>query len=233
MFRQSKRRTALFVETVLGVPRGAGLVVKLQKRATRALAPCYEQLAAALPEASAVNLDETGTKQAGRKGWMWVAAKKSYTLFTVRQTRVSEVVRDLLGEDFSGAITTDRYGGYNGYELRQVCWAHLLRDFPSLIDAGGAGKRIGERLMQVGRKLFRHWRRARDGTITHRTLRRNIRWLMEPMWRALEDGQRTRHAPTRAACSDLFERFDQLWLFARHPDVEPTTTRPSGRCVTQ
>ena len=122
----------------MGVPRGAGLVVKLQKRATRALAPCYEQLAAALPEASAVNLDETGTKQAGRKGWMWVAAKKSYTLFTVRQTRVSEVVRDLLGEDFSGAITTDRYGGYNGYELRQVCWAHLLRDFPSLIDAGGA-----------------------------------------------------------------------------------------------
>lgn len=222
VYRQSKRRTAMFIEDILGIPCSAGLVVKLQKLTTRSLAPCYEQLAAALPEASAVNLDETGTKQAGRKGWIWVAATNLFTLFTVRLTRSSEVVRDLLGEGFRGAITTDRYGGYNDYQLRQVCWAHLMRDFQSLIDAGAAGKRIGRRLQDIGHELFHHWHRARDGTITRGTLRRNIRWLMQPMWAALEDGQRTRHAPTQAVCRDLFERFDQLWLFASHAGVEPT-----------
>ena len=103
-----------------------------------------------------------------------------------------------------------------------MCWAHLLRDFQALIDAGGAGKRIGTRLMEIGREMFGHWQRARDGTITRQTMRRHVRRLQYPLWEVLEDGQRCRHAPTSALCRDLFARFDQLWLFLEHPGVEPT-----------
>ena len=38
-FRQSKRRTTLFLEAVLGQPCSAGLTVKLQNRVTDALRP--------------------------------------------------------------------------------------------------------------------------------------------------------------------------------------------------
>lgn len=221
-FRQSKRRAALFLETVFHVPCSEGWIVKMQNLGQRALRPCYDDVAAAVQQAEAVNLDETGTKQAGQKGWIWTAATKAFTLFSVRLTRASQVVRDLLGTDFSGIITTDRYGGYNDYERRQVCWSHLLRDFQSLIDAGGAGKRIGTRLQQIGHELFHHWHRARDGTTDRETMCAEVRRLMQPMWEALEDGQRCRHARTRAVCGDLFERFDQLWMFLDHPDVEPT-----------
>jgi transposase len=221
-FRQSKRRTALFLETVLNVPCSAGWVVKMQNLGCAALRPCYDELAAALPRAEAINLDETGTKQANQKGWIWVAATTAFTLFAIRMTRSAQVVRDLLGSDFDGIITTDRYGGYNDYGRRQVCWAHLLRDFQGLIDAGGVGKRIGRRLQKIGRKLFHHWHRARDGTITRATLRRNMQSLKYDMWQTLEDGQRCRHARTNAVCDDLFARFDQLWMFLEHPDVEPT-----------
>jgi len=221
-FRQSKRRTALFLERILGVPCSPGLVVKLQNIGTQALRSCYEELRAALPEAEAVNLDETAIKQADEKGWIWVAATSTFTLFAIRLTRSAQVVRELLGDAFRGVITTDRYGGYNDYPRRQVCWAHLLRDFQALIDAGGAGKRIGLRLRDIGWALFHHWRRARDGTVTRETMRRNVRRLMQPMWDALEDGQRCRHAPTEAVCCDLFNRFDQLWMFLEHPGVEPT-----------
>jgi transposase len=221
-FRQSKRRVSLFCESVLNIPCSPGLVVKLQDIGAQAVAPCYNELAVALPQSEAVNVDETGTKQGPHKGWIWVAVTATYTLFKIRLTRSAQVVRELLGETFSGAITTDRYGGYNEYERRQVCWAHLLRDFQALIDAGGAGKRIGVRLMEVAQELFRHWHRVRDGTITRRTMRRNIRRLQYPLWEALEDGQRCRHAPTSALCGDLFDRFDQLWLFLEHPGVEPT-----------
>ena len=134
----------------------------------------------------------------------------------------ADAAENACGEAFCGAITTDRYSGYNEYERRQVCWAHLLRDFQALIDAEGAGKRIGTRLMEIGREMLGHWQRERDGTITRETMRRHVRRLQYPPWEALESGQRCRHAPTSAFCRDLFARFDQLWLFLEHPGVEPT-----------
>lgn len=151
-----------------------------------------------------------------------VANIAAFTLFAIRMTRAAKVVRDLLGSDFDGIITTDRYGGYNDYGCRQVCWAHLLRDFQGLIDAGGAGKRIGQRLQKIGQELFGHRHRARDGTIGRTTFRRKMKSLMYDMWQALEDGQRCRDARTSAVCDDLFARFDQLWMFLEHPHVEPT-----------
>lgn len=221
-FRQSKRRVSRFCEAVLETPCSTGLVVKLQNQVAEALEPCYRELSEALPEASAVNLDETGTRQGREKAWLWVAVTATFTLFAVRLSRSAEVVRELLGEAFGGAITTDRYGGYNDYPRRQVCWAHLVRDFQALIEAGRAGKRIGTRLRDAAYELFRHWRRHRDGTITRTTLERKLSQPMYQLWTALEDGQRSRHAPTATLCRDLFARFDQLWLFRDHAEVEPT-----------
>lgn len=221
-FRQSKRRVGLFCETVLNTPCSPGLAVKLQNQTTTALAPCYHELARALPETSAVNLDETGSKQGRDRSWVWVAVTRTFTLFAVRLARSAQVVRELLSDTFGGMITTDRFGAYNAYPRRQVCWAHLLRDFQALIDAGGQGERIGLRLSEVARKLFHDWHRYRDGTITRNTLCRRVRPLTYPLWEILEDGQRSRHAPTAALCRDLFDRFDQLWMFLDHADVEPT-----------
>lgn len=221
-FRQSKRRVGLFCETVLSTPCSAGLAIKLQNQAAAALEPCSHELAEALPEASAAHLDETGSKQGRDRSWIWVAVTHTFTLFAVRLTRSADVVRELLGEAFGGTITTDRYGAYNEYTKRQVCWAHLVRDFQGLIDGGRTGKRIGLRLMEVARKLFREWHRYRDGTVARETMRRRVRQLKYPLWEILEDGQRCRHAPTVALCHDLFDRFDQLWMFLDHPDVEPT-----------
>ena len=42
------------------------------------------------------------------------------------------------------------------------------------------------------------------------------------MYELLEEGQRCRHAPTVTLCNDLFDRFDQLWLFLEHSEVQPT-----------
>jgi len=221
-FRQSKRRVALFFETVCNIPCSTGWIVKMQNLGQQALQPCYDELTDALPQAAAVNLDETGTKQASQKGWIWTAVTTTFTLFAIRLSRAGQVVRNLLGNDFRGIITTDRYSGYNDYERRQVCWAHLLRDFQGLIDGGGAGKRIGRRLQTIGEKLFYHWHRTRDGTTTRETMRRNVRSMKYSMWETLEDGQRCRDERTAALCNNLFDRFDQLWMFLEHPDVEPT-----------
>ena len=53
-FRQSKRRTALFLEALCNIPCSAGLTVKHQNIATKALRGCYERMRRALPRSDAV-----------------------------------------------------------------------------------------------------------------------------------------------------------------------------------
>ena len=227
LFRQSKRRTALALETLFGVPCSRGLVVKQQQRATAALRPCYDELTAALPQAPAVCCDETPFKQGTSKAWLWVAIAATFSVFTIRLSRAATVPISLLGEEFAGAISTDRYAAYNNFNARrQICWAHLKRDIQSLIDAGGDGAKIGERLMASLRDMFHYWHRYRDGTIQRQTMRNNIRKHCQwTVWETLEDGQRSPHAPTATLCGDLFQRFDQLWMFLDHPGLEPTNNR--------
>ncbi len=221
-FRQSKRRTALFLEALCNIPCSAGLTVKLQNTAAKALRPCYEQMRHALPRSDAVAMDETPAKEANQKAWLWTAVTKRFTLFHIADTRAADVAKELLGKDFSGIVTSDRYGGYDWIRKQQLCWAHLLRDFQSLIDAGGKAKTIGARLRTDARQLFHHWHRYRDGTITRQTMRRNIRKLWWPVYDALETGTLKLHGREAGMCRHIFERFDSLWTFLDHEHVEPT-----------
>lgn len=227
VFRLSKRRTALALQTLFGVPCSAALTVKLQGHAQRALDPCYQELTAKLSQVDVVNLDETALKQGTNKAWLWVATTSLFTVFAIRLTRAASVAKELLGEDFRGSIVSDRYAGYNAFNTRrQICWAHLKRDFQALIDTGGKALLTGNRLMDHLNEVFHHWHRYRDGTIQRETMRRNIRQrVWSQLWDTLEDGQRCPHAPTAALCRDLFDRFDQLFLFLDRAGVEPTNNR--------
>jgi transposase len=222
-FRQSKRRTALFVETVLNIPCSAAWTVKLQNLATKALRPCYEELRELLPRSDAVWMDETPTKQANRKVWLWTALTKRFTVFAVRLSRAAEVPKELLGEKYSGVVTSDRYAGYDWIDKRQLCCGHLLRDFQSLIDSGHRrAKQIGTRLKDSFQELFHHWHDYREGRITHRAMRGRIRKLQWPVYEALEAGTLKLRGKPAGMCQHILDRFDHLWTFLDHAGVEPT-----------
>ena len=227
LFRQSKSRTALALGSLFGVPCCPAWVVKQQQRATAALQPCYDEVQAALPQAAVVHCDETPFQQGTAKAWIWTMVAATFTLFKVSLTRAAVVPLALLGRTFAGAVVTDRYAGYNAFNnRRQVCWAHLKRDFQSLIDAGGDGAVIGHRLMTSLKEMFHLWHLHRAGRIRHDTLRKKIEsacWSQ--VYQTLEEGQRCRHAPTVSLCNDLLARFDQLWLFLEIPGLEPTNNR--------
>ena len=70
-FRESKRRTALLLEALLKQPRCPALTLKMQAQVTQALRPAYEELAAALPSQHHLGIDESPTKEAAAKAWLW------------------------------------------------------------------------------------------------------------------------------------------------------------------
>ena len=222
-YRQSKRRTATFLEEVLGQPCSTGWVVKLQNQASAALEAPYEELKAALPAEPVVGMDETPTKEQNHKSWLWACVAKRFSVFRVRPNRKADAIVELLGEDFAGVVTCDRAKMYFSLERAQWCWAHLQRDFQSLIDSGdNQAKRLGHDLMRPTKALFAFWARIRDGTLTRRGFRAKMKPIRQQIEALLLRGAYSGNALLVGMCEELHKRRAWLWTFVGEEGVEPT-----------
>jgi transposase len=221
-FRQSKRRTALFLEALLNQPCCPALAVKMQGQVTAALRPAYQELVQQLPTQPHLGADESPTKESSKKAWLWTFVAGLFTVFALRGTRGSTVLAELLTEDFAGVVTCDRAKMYWALGQLQWCWAHLKRDFQALADSqDGVVKRLGHDLLRQTRALFRQWSRCRDGTISRAELKR----CLTPVRRAVEDlllrGLFSGHPRLMGMCGELYDHRQWLWTFLDH-EVEPT-----------
>src|SRR5262247_862926 len=133
-YRLSKRTTQQVMGEVFGVPMSVGTISPLERATTEAVAAPVEEARTYVHEQEVAHLDETSWRQGDKRAWLWVAVTSWVTVFVVRLSRGGQVARELLGETFSGILVTDRYSAYNWYPVRwrQLCWAHLLRDFEAM-----------------------------------------------------------------------------------------------------
>jgi transposase len=222
-FRQSKRRTAEFVSTVLNIPCSSALTIKHQNIATQAARPAYEELAAALPAEPALHGDESPTKEGPAKAWLWTFVAGTFTVFALRTSRAATVLSELFGEAYHGVMHCDRAKMYWQLGCLQWCWAHLKRDVQALIDdADPQVKRLGHDLMRPTRELFRHWSRCRDGTITRRGLQRLLAPVRQQVNALLLRGVFSGNPRLVGMCSELYDHRDWLWTFLEVEGVEPT-----------
>src|SRR5262249_8081971 len=132
----------------------------------RALLPAYHEVAEGVRAAAVKNVEETGWKQAGKRRWLWAAVTATAALFVVHRRRGAVGLRALLGEAVPGLIVSDRWSAYQAVPLcrRQVCWAHLRRDFQGMVDRGGEAAEVGQGLLEQAKGVFGLWYKVRDGT---------------------------------------------------------------------
>ena len=231
--RLSKRAVRTLLADVCDLPVSLGAVSKLEQTVSRALAPVHVAAHTAAKGADA-NVDETGWKQGAAKAWLWVAVTATLTIVLIRPNR-NRAAFDALAGPTPGVLTTDRYGVYTHLigTRRQVCWAHLRRDFQAMIDRRNAGAEVGQALLDLADILFDHWQNVRDGTRTREWFRRTHRgWLRAEVLALL-----TRVLPVRVPRRP--GSAGRLWAWRSHCGRSPggrgssrRTTRPSGRCVT-
>jgi transposase len=222
-FRQSKSRVALFLEQVLQQPCSTGWVVKLQNQTTDALRPAYDELAAQLPSQPILAMDETPTKEAAAKSWLWTYVAAAFTVFAVRPSREATAVTELLGEDFGGVVHCDRARMYLSLSRLQWCWAHLKRDFQALIDSGdNQAKRLGHDLMRPTREMFGLWARYRDGPLTRLGWKRAMTPVRQEIDALLLRGVFSGNRRLVGMCNELYDHRDWLWTFLDVEGVEPT-----------
>lgn len=220
----SKRRVEEVVETVFEVPVALGTVAKLEQEMSAALEPAHQEALAAVQQAPVKHADETGWKKAGHKRWLWVVATATTVVFLIHRLRNAAVVMQLLGKTLRGILCSDRWRAYDGVPLlqRQVCWAHLKRNFEKLLEWGGKAKTIGEQCLAIKDQVFEVWHLYRGGGIQWADMDERMASLMLDLLAVLECGERSRNRKLVRFCRRVLEVYPALWTFVVVEGVEPT-----------
>lgn len=219
----SKRNVQEIAETVFGVPLSLGTVAKLEQEMSVALEEPHAQALAAVRAAEFKNVDETGWAKGGQLCWLWVAATATSVVFQVHAKRGKAGLKALLGE-IRGIIGSDRWGAYAHLALdeRQICWAHLKRDFQKLIDQGAATQALGRAGRRVAKKVFGVWKDFKDGRIDRATLHARLKSVRTRFHKTLRHGSEGADKKTKRFCRRLLKIYGALWTFTSIEGVEPT-----------
>ncbi len=154
-------------------------------------------------------------------------------------SRSGAAAQSLLGKSNGWILNSDRLLAYNWIDVaqRQLCWAHLKREFTKISAAegtqsarSGVCRQLGRDLLAQQKKLFRLWHRVRDGTLNRSEfqalvlpLRQRVRDLLElGADYSIGSSEKTPLAKTVRTCRQLLKVEPALWLFVTVEGLEPT-----------
>jgi transposase len=209
---------------VFGLQLSAGGLQAILARLRRHLGPLHAQVVAQTRASPAQHMDETGWREDGQNGYLWVQATEgpaATRLYTYDRSRSSQVAQALLGE-FTGVLSTDFYAAYDRYSgPKQRCWAHLLRAAHQLGEAYPDRQDVQD---WVG-ALKTLYTRATALDLAACTLRERaaLARALERRSRALARCyRRTAGHPAQVLATRLHRYESELFEFVRTPGVSAT-----------
>jgi transposase len=222
--RISRRDTVELMRELFGAELSTGSIDAIVQQTGEALAEPHAALTDQIRSASAVNIDETGWSLRGGKRTLWGALTSRAAVFRIAPDRHQREAKALLGE-FSGIACSDRWWAYDylDAERRQLCWAHLVRDFTAHSGGLGAQKEFGEAGLKIAAELFAAWDECRREADRAR-LSERIAPLKEELRALLEQAARksARNRRHRTFAKNLLKLWPALWTFSEIDGVEPT-----------
>ncbi len=218
----SKRKALAMINEVFSVPMSLGGLSNCEAQLTDVLEQPYNEAGEHVREQDVGHADETGWPRGNKKkGWLWALCCATAAFFMVHANRSQEAARKLIG-GFAGKLVSDRYNAYNFYKLiRQICWAHLKRDFKAISETKGAIGKIGEELYGLAKKILKLRKRVRDGTLQWETFQRRMPELQQRVESLLKVGANF-DGKMGGKCREILKHKKYLWTFVRDQRVEPT-----------
>jgi transposase len=222
-YRLSHQNVGHLLSDSFAVKISTSSITTLEQRVSAAIAAPVAEAQASLKSSTTVHCDETSWRQSGLLHWLWVMANQQLCILTIAPERNAEVAKMLL-QDFHGILHTDRYGAYSWYpiENRQLCWAHLKRDFEAFGDYGVEEKTIGTKLLFATRHLFRYWNQRKSGEMSTFEFQKRLKSLKTRVLNLLCVGGALPTGKVSRACKRIFRLRAALFVFVSTPDVQPT-----------
>jgi transposase len=224
--RHSKRGLEEIAEAVFEVPVALGTVSHLEAQMSAALAPAHTEALTVVRAAPVKHVDETGWKEAGQKRWLWLAATASVAVFLIHARRNFAALKALLGTGVIGFLCSDRWSVSANWpvERRQICWAHLKRDFQKRVDRGGPAAEIGQAGLGVAERVFREWHLFRGGGCDRVGLQRRLDRPARKLEQLLEAGCGGADTTAATFCANVLALLPAVWRFAVTEGIEPTNS---------
>lgn len=223
-YKMSKRDVTRLLADLYSLSICVATVKRAEETVSVAIVAPVEEAKAYVKKQSVVNCDETSHAECGKKMWTWVAVANAVAVFMIAKKRSAQVAKALLGEAFKGILGSDRYSAYSWVSaiFRQVCWAHLKRDFKKIAERSGGSKRIGARLLVYTRQMFYYWHQVRDGTITHKQFKKIMKPIRQQVELLLLAGTQVENSKTKGTCLEILKVKVALWTFINNEKIEPT-----------
>ncbi len=232
-YRLSRRDVHAFLAEQFAFTLSLGSIFNKQTLVNTALEAPVAELLTTIKQSPCINLDETGHTRDGRKEWLWGMMSSTAAFFMVCRSRGKKALMMLAG-DYKGSVISDRYAVYNYFDSskRQLCWAHLKRDFTRLSEKEDKViARIGKNILVCERDLFTLWHAYKRGHLLRHDLQREVEPLRRRVGELLEQGSYTDPLLKAAGfCKHVLKHFNALWTFVSVEDVEPTNNH-AERCL--
>jgi len=223
--RISRRDMSELLWELFGARVSVGAIDQICQRTSMLLAGPHQRLCSQVLGSGAINVDETGWFLAGENRTIWTATTAQAAIFRIVEDRHRDRLEELLGPDFSGIVTSDRWWAYEllDPEQRQACWSHLQRDFRFHSEGLAAQQQFGESGLKLTDRVFAAWQRHaehqdRDRLAVEMTpIQTELRTLLEHAVNGSE-----RHRLFRRFANNLLKLWSALWTFITIPGVTPT-----------
>lgn len=224
-YRLSKRLVHAWFSDVYQMPICLGSVSNVEHTVSQSLEQAHEDIKAQVQSATTIHLDETGHKECHQNGWAWIMSTQDATYFKLERSRGRKIAKGLIGDFRDHVYVTDRYSAYDFLpdKNRQVCWAHLKRDFQKISERSGAPGKIGKKLLKAYERLFKFWKTEYDpNMLSFKKPKKRLRYFKAKLLRHVREGTRCDHKATARTCTNIWESVDSLWNFFEITNVPPT-----------
>jgi transposase len=220
----SQRDVAEVLQTVFHMDLSLGSIPAQEDQVSVALAEPVQAVQPYVQQQPVQNVDETSWREKTKRAWLWINTTPLVTLFLVLATRGAQGAQRILGSVVKNVVGSDRWSGYTWLDpqRRQLCWAHLKRDFQALVERGGESERIGRALLEQVEKIFGLWHRVHDGTLSRADFQTAMQPIQTGVGDLLREGAALACDKTRHTCQNLLKLEVALWTFVRIEGVEPT-----------
>ena len=193
--------------------------------------PIYEKIKDKVCSSSSVNVDETGWRVNGENFWLWNFVNKYVALFRIEKKRGNQVVKDTLGDEYSGILSSDFYSAYNDKvkaKSKQKCLVHLLREVKKIEERNEFNEDTQEELLCQNLKgklkdAIRVWNEFHQEEKSIEDLKAVKEVTAQKLIEVISSP--TENKDIQRLKKRLFKYESELLTFLDHPEIEPTNNR--------
>lgn len=223
VYHLSRRKAQLLLRELFGISISLGALSTMERRASEALLPACDEALGVVRQAAVKHADGTGWLYMGLLVSLWTIASKTATVFGIFADGCRDTILPLFGR-CHGTLVSDRAPVLDFWQmdLRQICWAHLLRKFVGFSERDGPARTLGRELLQFAELVFKNWHNFKKGELTREELKIQFQPVRLRFENTLQSAVSAKIPRLSGSCEDMLKYREAFWNFVDHEGVEPT-----------